>query len=152
MSNSKVTLNPGVGGVDIGVDIPTTVNGVASSNIDIQRVKTGYGSDGTYRDVDATHPLPVEKQHGTIATRTAVTATADAVILAATARLSVTFSNDSDQDFLLGTGTTTVTATSKSFRIRPGGAVSVDGFDGAFRGYFVSAPSGSGQLDITEIT
>lgn len=43
----------------IATDDVTTLNGGASSGIKVQRVKNGFGSDGTYVDVDAANPLPV---------------------------------------------------------------------------------------------
>lgn len=43
----------------IATDDVTTLNGGASSGIKVQRVKVGYGTDNTLRDVDAANGLPV---------------------------------------------------------------------------------------------
>jgi hypothetical protein len=47
------------GTATIAADDVTTLNGGASSGVLVQRVKQGFGDDGTYRDVSATFPLPV---------------------------------------------------------------------------------------------
>lgn len=56
----NTTLNPGTSGDTIATDELTTLNGSASSGVKAQRVKVGFGSDAALRDVDATHPLPVD--------------------------------------------------------------------------------------------
>lgn len=55
----NTTLNTGTGGDVIATDELSTLNGGAVSGVKVQRVKVGFGSDGTFRDVDATNPLPV---------------------------------------------------------------------------------------------
>jgi hypothetical protein len=52
-------LNPGTGGDLIATDDLTTLNGGAVSGVKAQRVKVGFGSDASLRDVDATNGLPV---------------------------------------------------------------------------------------------
>lgn len=51
------------GNDNIGTDHVTTLNGQAvvqsSSSPKIQRVKVGFGDDGTHRDASSTYPLPV---------------------------------------------------------------------------------------------
>jgi hypothetical protein len=54
-----LVLNPGVGGATVAADNPTTLNGGASSNIYVQRVKVMHGPDGTATDVSTASPLPV---------------------------------------------------------------------------------------------
>lgn len=54
-------LNTGTGGDIISTDVITTLNGSAvGTGEKAQRVKVGFGSDATIRDVDSTHPLPVD--------------------------------------------------------------------------------------------
>lgn len=55
----NTTLNVGTGGDVIATDDLTTLNGGAVSGFKVQRVKVGFGSDGSLRDVDATNGLPV---------------------------------------------------------------------------------------------
>ncbi len=62
----NTTLNAGTGGDTIAADDVTTLNGIASSNVKVQRVKVMYGTDGTATDVDATNRLPVST--GTVTT------------------------------------------------------------------------------------
>lgn len=51
------------GGSDtLATDDLTTINGSASSGVKVERVKIGYGSDGSFRDVDSTYPLPVDSE------------------------------------------------------------------------------------------
>lgn len=59
-------LNPGSGGDTIATDDLTTLNGGAVSGIKAQRVKVGFGSDGAFRDVDASNGLPVADGGGSI--------------------------------------------------------------------------------------
>lgn len=56
----NTTLNSGTGGDVIATDDVTTLNGSASSGVKVQRTKVGWGADGTYTDVSATAPMPVE--------------------------------------------------------------------------------------------
>src|SRR4051812_34364798 len=43
----------------IATDDLTTLNGGAVSNVKVQRVKVGFGSDASLRDVDSSNGLPV---------------------------------------------------------------------------------------------
>lgn len=52
------TTLPGTGEV-IATDDLTTLNGGAVSGVKVQRLKIGFGSDATLRDVDASNGLPV---------------------------------------------------------------------------------------------
>jgi hypothetical protein len=54
----NTTLNAGTGGDVIATDDLTTLNGGAVSGVKAQRVKVGFGSDASLRDVDAANPLP----------------------------------------------------------------------------------------------
>jgi hypothetical protein len=54
----NTTLNTGSGGDVIATDDLTTLNGGAVSGFKVQRVKVGYGSDASLRDVDSSNPLP----------------------------------------------------------------------------------------------
>ena len=47
------------GTATIAADDVTTLNGAASSGVLVQRVKIGYGDDGSSRDISPTYPLPV---------------------------------------------------------------------------------------------
>jgi hypothetical protein len=60
----NTTLNAGTGGDVIATDDLTTLNGGAVSGVKAQRVKVGFGSDASFRDVDASNGLPVS---GTVA-------------------------------------------------------------------------------------
>jgi hypothetical protein len=55
----NTTINAGTGGDVIATDDLTTLNGGAVSGVKVQRVKLGFGSDATLRDVDASNPLPI---------------------------------------------------------------------------------------------
>ena len=55
----NTTLNTGSGGDVIATDDVTTLNGGASSGVKVQRVKVGYGADGSYTDASPADPLPV---------------------------------------------------------------------------------------------
>lgn len=68
-------LNTGTGGDIIATDDLTTLNGGAVSGFKVQRVKVGYGSDGSLRDVDASNGLPVMGVQDTRVTGTITTST-----------------------------------------------------------------------------
>ena len=51
--SDNTTLNTGTGGDIIATDDLTTLNGGAVSGFKVQRVKVGFGSDASLRDVDA---------------------------------------------------------------------------------------------------
>lgn len=56
----NTTLNAGAGGDIISTDVVTTLNGAGiATGEKAQRVKVGFGSDGSLRDVDAANGLPV---------------------------------------------------------------------------------------------
>lgn len=55
----NTSLNSGTGGDTIATDELTTLNGLVSSGVKVQRVKVGFGSDNDLRDVDAGNGLPV---------------------------------------------------------------------------------------------
>jgi hypothetical protein len=94
----------------------------------------------------------VEEARALTGTITQTTNVADEEIVVAAARKSVRFYNDGDQDYLLGEGATTVTTSIFSYRVKAnGGCVVTDDFDGAYHGFYVSAPSGSGSLKITVV-
>lgn len=60
MATDNTKLNAGDGlGDTIATDDVTTLNGSPSSGIKVQRIKVGYGSDGSYVDVDGSNALPV---------------------------------------------------------------------------------------------
>ena len=61
----NTTLNTGTGGDVIATDDLTTLNGGAVSGVKVQRVKAGYGVDGTLVDVSAAFPLPGNVTDGT---------------------------------------------------------------------------------------
>ena len=61
----NTTLNTGTGGDVIATDDLTTLNGGAVSGVKVQRVKAGYGVDGTQVDVSAAFPLPGNVTDGT---------------------------------------------------------------------------------------
>jgi len=94
----------------------------------------------------------IEESRATTGTITRKNNTADAEIVAAAARKSIRFYNDGDKDYLLGEGSTTVTTDVFTVRIKAnGGFYATSDFDGAYHGFFVSAPTGSGELKITEV-
>lgn len=55
----NTVLNTGTGGDTIATDDITTLNGGAVSGVKAQRCKVGFGSDASFRDVDASNGLPV---------------------------------------------------------------------------------------------
>ena len=61
----NTTLNTGTGGDVIATDDLTTLNGGAVTGVKVQRVKAGYGVDGTHVDVSAAFPLPGNVTDGT---------------------------------------------------------------------------------------
>ena len=61
----NTTLNTGTGGDVIATDDLTSLNGGAVSGVKVQRVKAGYGVDGTHVDVSAAFPLPGNVTDGT---------------------------------------------------------------------------------------
>lgn len=56
----NTTLNAGTGGDVIATDDITTLNGGATSGFKAQRVKVGWGVDGTFTDVTGTSGLPIQ--------------------------------------------------------------------------------------------
>ena len=55
----NTTLNLGTGGDLIATDELTTLNGAAAAaGLKVQRVKVGFGTDNSLRDVDANNPFP----------------------------------------------------------------------------------------------
>lgn len=46
------------GADNIATNVLTTVNGTAVTGIEAQRIKVGYGDDGSYRDISPTFPMP----------------------------------------------------------------------------------------------
>jgi hypothetical protein len=75
------------GTATIAADDVTTLNGGASSGVLVQRVKVGYGDDGTARDVSSAFPLPVNvsASGGTQAAVTQALTAAGAATLSGTA-------------------------------------------------------------------
>lgn len=56
----NTTLNPGTGGDLVSTDELSTINGsVAPAGLKVQRVKAGFGVDGSLTDVSSADPLPV---------------------------------------------------------------------------------------------
>lgn len=76
-------LNAGTGGDTIATDDLTTLNGGAVSGVKAQRVKVGYGVDGTFTDVAPTVGLPVAQLAQTCVSSLGTTATALTVTLPA---------------------------------------------------------------------
>lgn len=72
----------------IATDHVTLLNGVASTVPKVQRVKVGYGDDGTHRDTSTAYPLPVLTP-GTYTTGTISAANANLQTGTATASSSV---------------------------------------------------------------
>lgn len=60
----NTTTNPGALGDVIATDDLSTLNGGAVSGVKAQRVKPGYGDDGSFRDVSENYPLPVVLTNG----------------------------------------------------------------------------------------
>jgi hypothetical protein len=52
----NVTLNPGVGGAVVASD--------DIAGVQYQRIKPGFGADGSYTDVSTTNPMPVTVPSG----------------------------------------------------------------------------------------
>src|SRR3954447_16093500 len=61
----NTVINPGAGGDTIATDDLTTLNGGAVSGVKAERVKVGFGTDGSLRDVDTANGLPVQITDGT---------------------------------------------------------------------------------------
>ncbi len=54
------------GTATIATDEVTTLNGTVVSAVHAQRVKVGYGDDGTFRDVTTSFPLPMSRPDGIV--------------------------------------------------------------------------------------
>jgi hypothetical protein len=131
-------LNPGTGGDLISTDEVSTLNGAASSGVKVQRVKQGFGEDGTYRDVSDTYPMPV-KNTSAVSTSSAVTnisASASSVTLLSSNanRKGARFYNHSSATAYLKEGTT---ASGTSFTV----LIEAGGF------YNMPVPVYTGQID-----
>jgi hypothetical protein len=97
-----VADNTTQGGSDtIATDDLTTLNGGAVSGVKAQRVKVGYGSDGSLRDVDTSNGLPIQGVQDAAVTGTITTAAGNSTSVAVTSRNIVTF-------YVVLTGTTPV--------------------------------------------
>jgi len=59
--NTAINPNTLPAGDTIATDELTTLNGVSSSGVKIQRVKICFGDDADARDVSAAYPLPIKK-------------------------------------------------------------------------------------------
>lgn len=57
--SDNTTINLGSGGDAIATDDLTRQNGLDVSSIKVQRMKVGYGADGTLNDVSPNTPLPI---------------------------------------------------------------------------------------------
>lgn len=62
--SDNTTVNPGAGGDVISTDDVTTLNGAGSTGVKVQRVKVGFGDDGSSRDASDNYPLPVKLING----------------------------------------------------------------------------------------
>jgi len=69
----NTTINAGSGGDVIATDDLTTLNGGAVSGFKVQRVKVGFGSDASLRDVDGSNGLPIVGVQDTRTTGTITT-------------------------------------------------------------------------------
>jgi hypothetical protein len=62
----NTTINAGTGGDVIATDDLTSLNGGVVSGVKVQRLKVGYGSDGSLRDVDGSNGLPIANVDGAV--------------------------------------------------------------------------------------
>lgn len=93
--------------------------------VEYQRIKVGYGEDGSYTDAGTTNPFPVDvrAKAASACSQASVNDTASNVtLLAANAnRLGATIFNDSASDLYVKFG---ATASTSSFHVKiPGGAL-----------------------------
>lgn len=125
MADGTTFLNASDVEEKLEMDEISTLNGSAlSPTRKATRSKIGYGSDGTFRDVDDTHPLPVAQRKGSTVSSTYVTVGASSVtVLASNAnRLSVTIVNDSDAIIYLKLGGVAAVLNS-GIRLNPNGGM-----------------------------
>lgn len=72
----NTTLNAGTAGDLIATDELTTINGAAAAaGLKVQRVKAGFGADGSFTDVSALNPLPITMSNTLALTDTQLRAT-----------------------------------------------------------------------------
>lgn len=117
--SDNTTINPGAGGAVIATD---DIGGVQH-----QRMKVGYGADGSYTDVSATSPMPTTvAAFATMGTGRASVATAGTrVQLSSSACSSVTVkarATNVNTIYIGGSGVTAATG----FELAPGETVSID--------------------------
>jgi hypothetical protein len=138
----------------IATNVLTTVNGTAVTGIEAQRIKVGYGDDGTFWDASDAFPLPVQRSSDTAAvTSVAASATSVTVIAANTNRRGLKLhSVTSSAVCYVRFGTTAATASlgGHSLDIQPGYLYEdPDGYKGAITAIWASA---TGGLNVTELT
>jgi len=140
----------------IATDDLTTYNGatVALGTAKAQRVKVGYGADGTFRDVENGYPLPVmlvPAATGTI-TSPALAVASFTALAANTARKMATFYNDSTNTVYLALAAAAST-TSYTVQIPPGGYYELPGDITVYTGAVTAISAvASGNLRVTELT
>lgn len=122
----------------------------------VQRVKVGYGDDGTHRDASAAFPLPVawggDSTAGTITNTpnaTAVTTTAASVLAAGTYRAILLENAGSDYIYIGATG---LTASSHFKRLSPGEVLTLTPPFVPSNAIYAVAASGTQSLEIGVIT
>lgn len=125
---------------------------VASLSAKVQRVKAGFGVDGSYADVSTSNGLPVQWETATTATLSNVSASASSVSLAASnaARAGLIVYNDSDYTLFLKFGTA-ASSTSFTYRVEAGGTYEMvlPTFTAAIEGTWDSSggtPSGTARV------
>ena len=144
----NTTLNPGSGGDTYASD---DIGGIKH-----QRIKNGFGADGSYSDVADSDGarMPVKEAKGATATRTSVADNAtDVLLLASNAnRKGALITNDSSGILYLALGTVTVTLTNYTAKLWQDQTYSVPPcYTGEIRGIWATDPNDGGAR-VTEIT
>ena len=139
----------------IATDDVSTLNGVASSGVKIQRVKVMFGDAASARDVSPTFPLPVEEAGGvtgSMATVSSGTANTSTTLLAADAtRRMVLLTNAGTATVLVGIGATAVTTTLYAFALAPGQTYEVPAAVASLEMRFRSAAANV-PVNVTSVT
>lgn len=141
MSTDNTQLNSNTTAGDIiSTDAITTLNGGAiTTGEKVQRVKAGFGVDGSLTDVSSTNPMPVVTQGGSSVTRNTLTSTGASQTL---------FSADPNRT---GGQIFFDTGTSDTIVIKFGATASGSDFDLRLTGnslYILPSPVYRGRIDV----
>ena len=141
--------NTAQNGADIiATDEVATMNGAGSTGVKVQRLKVGYGDDGSYRDVSPAFPLPVRPlSDGSAVTSVAASASTTTLLAANANRIGASIHNDSGVDLYLACAAG-ASVTAFTVKLASQGYFEVPyGYTGIITGVWASA---TGNARITE--